>query len=339
MITNQEKELITKANHHYYLGAYAQALRTFEEALASNPQNKVLYQVIEANRGRLPQDVLLYLLRAYTFAAESDLGSTNENLKKAISAANGAGITLPSAEIVLSAFTGPSDQQVQVNKVLRFVFGKNMNEKTYNLVRDTGCVITAMDNLFTLLSLVDSAKSMREYSKLAANFSSLMERFARVIPPGEFVPVTQDTTIRNSAIQNHYPFRLFVNQSFLENASKIPLRISAFSYGSRMSIDFLGSSKILEFIEYGMNWRMGKGDYEKAKAFLEGQILPATVSEAGNESGPKELEPLGENIEMIAAIRQLELPLVKKKELVTSLMNEIEQVAALPNVEEVYIID
>jgi hypothetical protein len=212
-----------------------------------------------------------------------------------------------------------------------------------DVIRHLDDTITTLDGLYTQLALV-AIGDIRE--------ACTYERDARLYLKDFYYTaihaVSHKQVGEESAMPTYdqYPFislanpLLKFNRESLEkySVSLQPLALSGIKAGS-INIDLLGVGKILEFIEHAVKqirWE-ARHEQELARrsvhmASLEEQLMGQKVVEAHLTNEEKRLSIASRKIELLEDIRELDLPMEQKRELVKSVVGKVELVRSIAEV-------
>lgn len=212
-----------------------------------------------------------------------------------------------------------------------------------DVIRHLDDIITTLDGLYTQLALV-ALGDIREACayELAARLY-LKDFYYTAIHAVSHRKISEDCSMPT---YDHYPFVSLANpllkfnrESLEKNSVSLqPLTLSAVKMGS-INIDLLGVGKILEFIEHAVKQLRWEARHEQELArrsmrmiSLEEQLMGQKVVEAHLTNEEKRLSIAGRKIELLEDIRDLDLPMKQKRELVKSVLGKVELVRSIADV-------
>jgi hypothetical protein len=211
------------------------------------------------------------------------------------------------------------------------------------VIRHLDDTITTLDGLYTQLALV-AIGDIREacaYEQAARRY--LKDFYYTAIHAVSHKQIGEDCSM---PIYDQYPFASMTNPLLKFNRESLekysvslqPLTLSAIKTGS-INIDLLGVGKILEFIEHAVKQIRWEARHEKELArrsmrmvSLEEQLMGQKVVEAHLTNEEKRLSIASRKIELLEDIRDLDLPMKQKRELVKSIVGKVELVRTIADV-------
>ena len=212
-----------------------------------------------------------------------------------------------------------------------------------DVIRHIDDTITTLDGLYTQLALV-AIGDIREacaYEQAARLY--LKDFYYTAIHAVSHRQIGEDCSMPT---YDQYPFASLTNPLLKFNRESLekysvslqPLTLSAIKTGS-INIDLLGVGKILEFIEHAVKQIRWEARHERELArrsmhmvSLEEQLMGQRVVEAHLTNEEKRLSIASRKIELLEDIRDLDLPMKQKRELVKSVVGKVELVRAIADV-------
>jgi hypothetical protein len=211
------------------------------------------------------------------------------------------------------------------------------------VIRHLDDTLTTLDGLYTQLALV-AIGDIREactYEQAARRY--LKDFYYCAIQAVSHQQIGEDCSMPT---YDQYPFTSLTNPLLRFNRESLekysvslqPLTLSAIKTGS-LNIDLLGVGKILEFIEHAVKQIRWEARHERELArrsmhlvSLEEQLIGQRVVEAHLTNEEKRLNIASRKIELLEDIRDLDLPMKQKRELVKSVVGKVELVRTFAEV-------
>jgi len=212
-----------------------------------------------------------------------------------------------------------------------------------DMMRHIDDTLTTLDGLYTQLALVAIGDIWEACAYEQAARSYLKDYYYTAIHAVSHKQIGEDCSMPT---YDQYPFASLTNPLFKFNRESLerysvslqPLTLSAMKTGS-ISIDLLGVGKILEFIEHAVKQIRWEAQHERelAKrsahlASLEEQLMGQRIVEAQLTNEEKRLSLASRKIELLEDIRDLDLPMKQKRELVKSVVGKVDLVRTMADV-------
>jgi hypothetical protein len=206
--------------------------------------------------------------------------------------------------------------------------------------------VTLLDGLYTQLALVGIGDIWEACAYEQAARSYLKDYYYTAIHAVSHKQTGEDCSMPT---YDQYPFASLTNPLLKFNRESLekysvsfqPLTLSAIKTGS-ISIDLLGVGKILEFIEHAIKQVRWEAHHERElarrsvhMASLEEQMMGQRIVEAQLTNEEKRLSIASRKIELLEDIRDLDLPMKQKRELVKSVVGKVDLVRNMADVKVV----
>jgi hypothetical protein len=214
------------------------------------------------------------------------------------------------------------------------------------VIRHFDDTITTLDGLYTQLALVAIGDIQEACAYERAARLYLKDFYYTAIHAVSHKQIGEDCSM---STYDQYPFASMANPLLKFNRESLekysvslqPLTLSAIKTGS-INIDLLGVGKILEFIEHAVKQIRWEARHEQELArrsmhmvSLEEQMMGQKVVEARLNNEEKRLSIAGRKLELLKDIRELDLPMKQKRELVKSVIGKVELVRTIADVKVV----
>ena len=211
------------------------------------------------------------------------------------------------------------------------------------VMRHIDDTITTLDGLYTQLALIAIGDIWEACDYEQAARSYLKDYYYTAIHAVSHKQIGEDCSMPT---YDRYPFASLTNPLLKFNRESLerysvsfqPLTLSAIKTGS-ISIDLLGVGKILEFIEHAIKQVRWEARHERElarrsvqMASLEEQLMGQKVVEAQLTNEEKKLSIASRKIELLEDIRDLDLPVRQKRELVKSVVGKVDLVRTMADV-------